>query len=138
MKEDEIPLSTLKEGDAAQVHALTGGNAFVSRLASMGIAQATRLKVLGRAAAVPSLSRSGTAGSPWGWERRKRSLSSRCPNRRGDATGEGGKRRLLVALAGQPNIGKSTIFNLLTGLSSTWETGRGNVEKKDGIHRSAR
>jgi ferrous iron transport protein B len=55
-----------------------------------------------------------------------------------EAQGEPQARRsLLVAFAGQPNVGKTTVFNLLTGLSQHIGNWPGKtVERKEGIHRA--
>ncbi len=46
-------------------------------------------------------------------------------------------RSLFVAFAGQPNVGKTTVFNLLTGLSQHVGNWPGKtVERKEGVHRT--
>ncbi len=51
-------------------------------------------------------------------------------------TGDGGRKNTLIALAGQPNCGKSTVFNLLTGARQHVANYPGvTVEKKQGRYR---
>ncbi len=42
------------------------------------------------------------------------------------------KRPLTIALAGNPNSGKTTVFNAMTGAASTWATGLAVSGKKEG------
>ncbi len=138
MKGKGVLLSTLKEGDTAHVQALTGGNAFVSRLASMGIAPSTRLKVSRHSGGGPFIVQVGDGRVALGMGEAEKILVQVIPESAEEIPPEKEEsRQLLVALAGQPNIGKSTIFNILTGLSQHVGNWPGKtVEKKEGFHRS--
>lgn len=121
----------LKPGQSATVRKLEGGRAFRSRMAALGFTTGASVKLLRKSSRGPLLL--GLRGTQ---------IALGC----GEASAvlvaaEAGAARppepriavRRIALAGQPNVGKSTVFNLLTGLDQhvgNW-TGK-TVEQKTG------
>ncbi|OPY90750.1 MAG: Ferrous iron transport protein B [Syntrophus sp. PtaU1.Bin208] len=134
MDEELIPLSLLKEGEEGIVRSVQGGRGLISRLASMGISQNARVRVLQNAGG-RFIVEVADARIALGWfEVSHIEVVLSCPSRE-ETVPAPERRRLLVALAGQPNVGKSTIFNILTGLSQHVGNWPGKtVEKKEGTY----
>ncbi|MFH1080079.1 MAG: ferrous iron transport protein B [Pseudomonadota bacterium] len=135
MTEKLVPLSDLREGDEGIIQTLAGGRALSVRLAGLGIALNVRIKVLRSRGELKIVQAADTRVALGGGEADKifvyRTESLHCEA--GEEKRE--KRRLLVALTGQPNVGKSTVFNILTGLSQHVGNWPGKtVEKKEGAH----
>ena len=135
MNEGLVPLSDLREGDEGIIHTLTGGHKLSIRLAGLGIALNMRIKVLRSRGELMIVQAADTRVALGGGEAERifvqRTESLHCEA--GEEKREG--RKLLVALAGQPNVGKSTVFNILTGLSQHVGNWPGKtVEKKEGAH----
>jgi ferrous iron transport protein B len=134
VNEELIPLSLLKEGEEGIVRSVDGGKGMISRLASMGISQNAKIRVL-QSAGGRFIIEAADARIALGWFEVSHILVVRSRNGEEPEFPASRQRRLLVALAGQPNVGKSTIFNILTGLSQHVGNWPGKtVEKKEGVY----
>ncbi len=130
--ETYLPITSLAEGEEAIIRDITGGNALISRLAGMGIALNTKVRYLHSRGGLVVVQVGETRVALGSGEAVKILVSRVAPAREGERPPA---KTLLVALAGQPNAGKSTVFNILTGLSQHVGNWPGKtVEKKEGSH----
>lgn len=129
-----IEVAALEAGEGGIIQSLEGGKSFTSRLAGMGIVLNTKIKVLRKSGGLIIVHVADTRLA-LGFGEAAKILVRKLPELRSDENQEKIKKNILVALAGQPNVGKSTVFNILTGLSQHVGNWPGKtVEKKEGAY----
>jgi len=135
-------VSDLPTGGRGVVRQLRGGHEFTGRLVTMGFTPGVEITIARNDGHGPILVVARGARVALGHGEATRILvelvaKSEDPNqvREIPTVSMPGEKPIVVALAGQPNAGKSTVFNLLTGLSQHVGNWPGKtIEQKTGFH----
>lgn len=132
---EPLKLTVLKEGDQGVIRAIEGGSSITTRLAGMGIFPNARFRIAQISGGLIVIQVADTRIALGHGEASKILVNKTLPTE--DTCLPPIEKEMVVALVGQPNVGKSTVFNILTGLSQHVGNWPGKtVEKKEGVHRT--
>lgn len=134
MGSELLPVTSLGVGEEGVIQAISGGWSLTSRLAGMGIVSNAKIRVLRKSGGLIIVQVADTRVA-LGTGEASKILVFKVAAARDEGEQKKVEKKILVALAGQPNVGKSTVFNILTGLSQHVGNWPGKtVEKKEGAH----